>query len=88
MAKLINVIQDEITAKGHSETISRAAKVLSPALRETALCFAARIAFADGRLNQGEVNSLLQTSHFMQIPDERTIEIVEVIRILQNPASA
>ncbi|MEM6680057.1 MAG: tellurite resistance TerB family protein, partial [Pseudomonadota bacterium] len=53
-------VLDAIEARGHQAVIAEASAALSPALRETALLFAMRIAFIDGVADQGEINSLEQ----------------------------
>jgi tellurite resistance protein len=57
-------------------------------LRETALCFAMRIALADGKIEEGEKASLAQTAAHMEIPLERFQQIFDVVAIMQRPPSA
>ena len=88
LIKMVRSILDEIRASGHDATIRAAAGKLSLALRETSFCFAARIAFADGRIDQGERNSLAQTAIHMQIAPEVCERIIEVVAMMQRPPSA
>jgi len=85
---MIHEIINEIGSKGHPETIKQAAGSLSPALRETALCFALRVALADGHINENEKNSLVQTGHFMEIGQDVFERILSVVAMMQRPAAA
>ena len=85
---LVKDIIDEISTHGHPETIKRAAEMLSPALRETALCFAMRVALADGHVDDGEKNSLSQTGYFMGIEPAVFDNILSVVAMMQRPATA
>ncbi len=85
---MVKVIIDEIGSNGHAETIQRAAGALSPKLRETALCFAMRIALADGHVDEKEMNSLAQTGHFMEIEPSAFDKILSVVVMMQRPATA
>ena len=76
---------DQIAKKGHEATIRDAASQLSQPLRETAMCFAIRMALADGKVEEGEKNSLAQTGHFMEIPPETFQKMLEVLAMLQRP---
>ena len=88
LAELIKSIIEEIQANGHDATIGKAIAALSPALRETALCFAMRIALADGKIEDGEKASLAQTAAHMEIPLERFQQIFDVVAIMQRPPGA
>ena len=85
---LVEEIIAEIRDKGHQQAIADCAAVLSPALRETALCFACRIALADGRVETAEEKSLILTGQHLEIPIETCEKILEVIGMLQNPPTA
>ena len=76
---------DTIAKKGHDETIKEAAAQLSQPLRETAMCFAIRMALADGKIEEGEKNSLMQTGHYMEISGETFKMMFEVLVMLQRP---
>ena len=88
VSTLIKEIVEEIKEKNHDAVIGDAIAKLSPALRETALCFAMRLALADGRIDDGEKASLAQTAGHMQISVERFGQMFEVMAILQRPPSA
>ncbi len=85
---LIPTIIKEIKANGHDAAIQAAAGKLSPALRETALCFAVRIALADGKIEDGEKASLGQTAHHMQIAPDTFGKIFEVMVMMQRGPNA
>ncbi|MEM1300707.1 MAG: tellurite resistance TerB family protein [Pseudomonadota bacterium] len=85
---LVKEVISEIQAKGHDATIQAAATGLSPALCETALCFAARIALADGRLDEGEKASLAQTGHHMNISQDAFGKILDVVIMMQRGPNA
>ena len=88
MQGMVRAIIDEIRLQGHPETIKRAASSLSPKLRETALCFALRIALADGRIDEGEKNSISQTGYFMDIEPAVFDQILAVVAMMQRPPTA
>ncbi|MCI4662145.1 MAG: tellurite resistance TerB family protein [Neomegalonema sp.] len=88
LSSLVQDIIGKIEAEGHDAVIAQAAEHLSPSLRETALCFAARIALADGRLDDGEKASLAQTGYHMQIPASIFEKVIEVVAMMQRPANA
>lgn len=85
---MVGAVIDEIRRSGHDATIAAAARGLSPALRETALCFAMRIAFADGRVEEGERNSLARTATHMEIAMPTFEKIIEVVAMMQRPPNA
>lgn len=88
MHAMIRSIISEISASGHPATIKKAAQALTPPLRETALCFAMRIALADGRVDDGEKNALSATGQLMQIPTEKFGQIFQFVVMMQRPAVA
>ena len=88
MHGMVRAIIDEIRLQGHAETIKRAAVSLSPNLRETALCFALRVALADGRIDEGEKNSISQTGYFMDIEPAVFDQILAVVAMMQRPPTA
>lgn len=81
----VNYIIETIRQNGHDETIKAAAAELPEALRETALCFAMRIALADGKIEDGEKASLAQTGGHLGVTPERFGQIFGVIAALQHP---
>ncbi|MEO1292281.1 MAG: tellurite resistance TerB family protein [Pseudomonadota bacterium] len=87
-SKMIGSIIDEISANGHEAAIQKAAQGLSPKLRETAMCFALRIALADGVIEDGEKASLSQTGQHMGISPEMFGVMLEVIAMMQRPPTA
>lgn len=81
----IQHILEQISKNGHEATIKAAAAELNQPLRETAMCFAIRMALADGVIEDGEKASLSQTGHFMEIPPETFGKMFEVLAMLQRP---
>lgn len=80
----IQHIIDQIAKNGHEATIKAAAAELPQPLRETAMCFAIRMALADGVIEDGEKASLAQTGHYMDIPPETFGKMLEVLAMLQR----
>ncbi|MEM8595151.1 MAG: tellurite resistance TerB family protein [Pseudomonadota bacterium] len=81
-------VLDAIEARGHQAVIAEASAALSPALRETALLFAMRIAFIDGVADQGEINSLEQKAAAMGISDAIFDGFAKAVIALQRGPSA
>ncbi len=88
LERMILEIMHEISSVGHHGAIQRAAVSLSPALRETALCFAMRIALADGVIEEGEKESLLITAATLQVDVQRFQQIFEFVVMMQRPSNA
>ncbi len=86
-AIIVGII-DEIERSGHEATIAGAATTLTPALRETAFCFAARMAGADGKIEEGELASLQQTALHMEIASEAMGKILDVVAMMQRGPGA
>ncbi len=74
--------------RGVRAVYAEAKDVLSPALRETAMCFALRIASADGRLEEGEREALSYLAAEFEIPMDTFEAMATVLGIMQRPASA
>jgi len=85
---MTNAIMDDVTQKGAEAVIDTSAEVLSPALRETAFCFAMRVAMADGFLDEKEKDVLAGTAQRMQLSRETFENVLHVITMMQRPASA
>ena len=88
MLGMIREIIDEISQSNVPTVVKKATKDLSPPLRETALCFAMRIAVADGRLDENEKSVLAGTASVMGISQEKFGVIFEVVAMMQRPAAA
>lgn len=84
ISAMVQHILESIKQIGHEATIQQAGEALTPELRRTALCFAMRIALADGRIEEGERASLSQTGHHLGIPPEEFGQIFEVMVMLQR----
>ncbi len=85
---MITEIIDMFNTRGGIGALEDAAKALSPSLRETALCFAMRIAVADGYLDENEKNALAATAATMNISPEVFNKVFEVVAMMQRPAAA
>lgn len=79
---------NEVIVHGGEMAVRRACGSLSPAMRETALCFAIRIAMADGTINDKERHSLVETAVLLDIHSEIFEQILEVVAMMQRPAMA
>lgn len=73
---------------GVAEACIRAASALSPALRETAFVHAVRVVFADGYVGQLEREIVDRMIDWFKIVPERAQMMVEVVSIMQHPATA
>ena len=73
---------------GARAVYAEAKAVLSPGLRETAMCFALRIASADGRLEEGEREALSYLAAEFEISMETFEAMAMVLGIMQRPASS
>ncbi len=74
--------------RGARAVYAEAKAGLSPALRETAMCFALRIASADGRLDESEREALSYLAVEFEIPMETFEAMAMVLGMMQRPASA
>ncbi|RYD98133.1 MAG: hypothetical protein EOP61_15890 [Sphingomonadales bacterium] len=73
---------------GAEAACTKAAEVLSPALRETSFCFAARIVFADEHVGLREQKFLEDLIPLLGLDAGRARQIVEVVSIMQHPLNA
>jgi tellurite resistance protein len=88
---LTGLCKDILTSfnnRGARAVYAEAKAVLSPALRETAMCFALRIASADGRLEEGEREALSYLAAEFEISMETFEAMATVLGMMQRPASA
>ncbi len=85
---LLNEVLGDFAARSPSVVIGEAISTLSPALRETALLFAMRIALADGRLDDNEQAVLVKLSQDMGISQSTTEAMFAVVTMLQRSADA
>ena len=74
--------------RGARAVYAEAKAGLSPALRETAMCFALRIASADGRLDESEREALSYLAVEFEIPMETFEAMAMVLGMMQRPATA
>ncbi|HEX8301477.1 tellurite resistance TerB family protein [Sphingomonas sp.] len=66
----------------------RAGELLSPALRETAFCFAVRLAFADGFVGTKEQDFVERLMGWLAVDPARAQHVVEVITMMQHGLDA
>ena len=83
-SRIVSEIIVDLKRHGAAKAIKAAAEALSPALRETAFCFAARIALADGRLAGEEKTAIEQIAALMAVDDGVVEKILAVIAMLQR----
>lgn len=81
-------IVEELKAKGATEVFKRSAAVLSPKLRETAMCFAIRTALADGVLDEDEKKMLITMGESLGIAEETFFRIFDVMVMMQRAPGA
>lgn len=86
MQEIVHAVMAEIAADGREAVLERAAASLTPALCETALCFAARIALADGEMEPGEKAALLKTGQTMRIETASFQKVLDVVSMMQRSA--
>ena len=82
--RALNLVNDQ----GADAMCAKAAEVLSPALRQTAFCFAARIVFSDEHVGARERELLERMVAILGIGDERARQIIEVVSIMQHTPDA
>lgn len=70
------------------DMVQESIDALSPELRETALCFAFRVALADGHIEESEEQMLELIGERMDIPREPFMKIYEVMSIMQRSIDA
>ncbi|MBO9445161.1 tellurite resistance TerB family protein [Ruegeria sp. R14_0] len=86
--ELIKTVLKDLQKSGPDKVITESAQLLSPALRETAFCFAMRVAMADGVLEESEKNVLSGTASRLQLSDQAFESIVHVVTMMQRSAAA
>ena len=74
----------ELERIGEDAAIANAARLLPPTLCETAFAFAARVAAADGKVEEREDEVLTKIVRLMGIPVEARDKILDVVIILQR----
>lgn len=84
LRQMIKEDATEIDHIGEDAAIVNAARLLSPTLCETALAFAARVAAADGKVEESEDRALAKIVRLMGISSEAYNKILDVVIILQR----
>ncbi|MCG7492671.1 tellurite resistance TerB family protein [Thalassobius sp. Cn5-15] len=85
---LIDSLLDEFNTKGAEAVIDHAAAELAMPLRETAVCFAMRVAMVDGHLAHREKQALAEIAERFALPDDTFAQIVDVVGMLQRASDA
>ena len=88
MVALIKEIVTDLSRRGAEAIFVEAAEGLSPALRETAICFAIRVAIADGYMAKEEDATLRAMAQRLNIAPAVYNGIIDVMAMLQRPAAA
>ena len=86
--KLLEDLAGDLKRAGGEAVFVEAVNALSPKLRETALCFAIRIAVADGTMDRQEIATLVAMGERMGIPEEQFGKIIEVLMMLHRGEAA
>ena len=73
---------------GLQQVCDNAARVLSPALRETAFVYAVKVVFSDGHVGRLERDIIEQMTRWLQVDPDRARTMIDVISVMQHPASA
>jgi len=84
IVRTIKLIEDH----GIPATCQRAAALLSEPLRETAFAFAVRVVFSDGYVGQLERDVVEQMIPWLGLSPDRARMIIEVVSIMNHPATA
>jgi len=66
----------------------RAATVLSPALRETAFSYAVKVIFSDGHVGRLEREAVGDMMSWLRIDPDRARMIIDVVSVMNHPATA
>ncbi|WP_298747678.1 tellurite resistance TerB family protein [uncultured Brevundimonas sp.] len=86
--RLITQTTRMIEDQGIEKSCRAAAAILSPALRETAFVYAAKMIFSDGYVGKAErdvIDSLIQ---WLEIQPDRARTLVDVVSVMQHPVNA
>jgi len=73
---------------GSSALASAAAENLSGPLRETAMCFAMRVALADGSLAESEKETVAGMASALKLAPDSFAKILEVTAMMQRSSAA
>lgn len=71
---------------GLTKMCRQAAELLSPALRETAFCYAVKVIFADGRYGEVEQAVIREVREALEIDADRAATIIDVISVMRHAA--
>lgn len=82
--QVIEEILTELKIAGADDVIAACAAVLTPEMRETAYCFAMRVAMVDGVLAHREKQALAEVANRFDMPDATVDKIIDVVAMLQR----
>lgn len=85
---LLNQILSDFNETGPMPVLMAASKALPMPLRETAFIFAARIALADGVLDEEEKKTLAVTARVLGLSKDSFDKILDVVLMMQRSAMA
>lgn len=85
---LIGSVARDINTRGRAAVFEDAVRALPMKLRETAACFAIRVAISDGSIDPNEMEMLKQMGAGLEIPVERFIQIFDVLMMLHRSEAA
>jgi tellurite resistance protein len=84
---LIDDILKNLRKNGAEACFTEAKQAMTPGLAETAICFACRVALADGQVTREEKETLFALGSRLDVPPETFIKIFDVMLMLQRPAA-
>lgn len=79
--EMIEKINALLNTGGFDDTLSKAAAIIPPDLRQTAFALAVDLAFADGTIEDSEKDFLDVVQTSLEVSDDLAIKIIEVIQI-------
>ncbi|MDA7964844.1 tellurite resistance TerB family protein [Ruegeria sp.] len=85
---MTNAVMDDLVKNGADQVIDGCIDALSPPLRETAFCFAARVAMADGILDDRERDVLSDMAEKLMLPAGTFEKVLSVVAMMQRSAQA
>lgn len=84
--QMIEAVIEDLRHRSGAEVVAGSARVLAPGLRETALCYAIRVALADGILDEHEREAIIDIAQRLAVPPEVFHKIFDVMAMMQRPA--
>jgi len=88
LEELVNAVYEDVTRQGADAAIKAVASRLSPALCNTAICFAVRIAWVDRSVDAEELATLERSAELLSVQTEVLRYIQEVVAMMQYSEGA